>query len=641
MFVAIPYFYIYGRDLCLAGYRWTDLPRVYSLNLLLLPVVLAGVFASLKQIITGKKTAFRRTPKIENHTRTPLSYIFLQWLIFSYLLIFTVIDIVTEQYTHALFCGFNLIFLTYGLTVLVPMPDSLSDLNYYLRGFTKKARIAIPLLIILIFLLIMGTTQCTNKITPNTNESLGYMVGIWNNAEFEKPVKEWSDAAIKYGNKNSVIDLVIAQAQTDGFVSLKFPFKSKGVLYSDAPTDLVEKYLDQFESEGIKVILSIQPLNADINELIGIVLSRYNHHKNIIGINVDMEWKKSGTPYHVSNEERDSWLKEIKKYNKNYKLFLTYFKDYTYFPDDHPDIVVLYDGEMDTQTNLLRQYQELAKHYKNTGIYTGYLSSTPPVASLERIIHAVPNTRYILHTYDVFNERKLVIFEMDDVQVDWLESISIDLIDLHIEKKVPVICSVIPENLNNPDVGDGYLPFYLKKVSDHYSDLVEIGQHGYTHSESERFRGMSYEAQKKIIEKGLQIMISVGIKPSTFVPPYGSLDSNTVKVSKDLGFQKIINLYSESSSDETIILSVSNISLISGEGNDLAVKTPAQIMEEIDQVESSDIIILYHIYDFQKDRKIKLMELANVLDVLKNSQKYVFITARERKEYFVNQGIRK
>lgn len=140
MFVAIPYFYIYGRDLCLAGYRWTDLPRVYSLNLLLLPVVLAGVFASLKQIITGEKTAFRRTPKIENRTRTPLSYIFLQWLFFSYLLIFTVIDIAIGRYDHALFCGFNLIFQTYGLTVLIPICDSLSDLNYYLRGFTKKAR---------------------------------------------------------------------------------------------------------------------------------------------------------------------------------------------------------------------------------------------------------------------------------------------------------------------------------------------------------------------------------------------------------------------------------------------------------------------------------------------------------------------
>ena len=134
MFIAIPYFYIYGRDLRLAGYRWIDLPRVYSLNLLLLPVVLAGVFASLKQVITGGKTAFRRTPKIENRTRTPLSYIFLQWLIFSYLLIFTVIDIATGQYIHAFFCGFNLIFQTYGLIVLIPIPDTLSDLNYYLGG---------------------------------------------------------------------------------------------------------------------------------------------------------------------------------------------------------------------------------------------------------------------------------------------------------------------------------------------------------------------------------------------------------------------------------------------------------------------------------------------------------------------------
>ena len=495
-----------------------------------------------------------------------------------------------------------------------------------------KARIGIPLLIILIFLLIMGTTQCSKKVNPNTNEYLDYLVGVWNNAEFTKPAKEWSDVAIKYGSNNSVIDLVVAQAQTDGFVSLKFPFKSTGVLYSNISTDLVENYLDQFESEGIKVILSIQPLNVDINKLIKIVFSRYNHHKNILGINVDMEWKKSGTTYHVSNEERDSWLKEIKKYNNNYKLFLTYFEDHTYFPDDHPDIVILYDGEMNTQTNLLRQYQELAEHYSNTGIYTGYLTSIPPVASLERIIHAAPNTKYILHTYDVFSERKLVLFDMDDVQVDWLEAISIDLIDLHIGKEVPVLCGVIPENLDNPDIGNGYLPIYLKGVSDHYYDLVEMAQHGYTHSESEKFGEMSYEEQKDIIERGYQTMISAGIKPSTFVPPYGSLDNNAIEVLKDLGFQNIIDLYSGISSNELLIVSGPDISLMSGEGNDLRVKTPEQIMEEIDQAESSDIIILYHIYDFQRESENKLMDFAHVLDVLKNSGKYVFITPRQYKD---------
>jgi peptidoglycan/xylan/chitin deacetylase (PgdA/CDA1 family) len=499
-----------------------------------------------------------------------------------------------------------------------------------------KRRIVAALLVVLIIVIMIVTTQCTDNSKPSTKDASSYVVGVWNNAEFSKPASEWTNAAKKYGSENGLIDLTVAQAQVDGFVSLKFPFKSRGVLYSATSTDLVEKYLSKFESEGIQVILSIQPLNADIKQIIGIVLSRYSSHKNIIGINVDIEWKESGTPYHVSNEERDIWLKEIKKYNNNYKLFLTYFKDYTYFPDDHPDIVILYDGEAHTQTKLLSQYQELAKHYSTTGIYTGYLTSIPPAASVEQIINAAPNTKYIIHTYDVFSERRLVIFQMDDVQVDWLESLSIDLINLHIEKKVPVLCSVIPNNLNNPDVGGGYLPIYLKNVSDNYSDLAEIGQHGYTHSDSERLQGMSYEEQKEIIERGLQILGSLGIKPSTFVPPFGSVDNTTVKVTKDLGFQNIIDLYSGLSSNGMLILN-DYISFTSREGNNLTIKTPEQIMGEIDQKEASGcIIVLYQFHDFQRDSENKLIEFANILDVLKNSGKYVFITPRQYKEYFAN-----
>jgi cellulose synthase (UDP-forming) len=67
---AVPYYYLYGRDLTQCGYRWTDLARVYALNLLLLPVNLAGVILSLWQILTGRKAAFGRTPKIEGRTAT-------------------------------------------------------------------------------------------------------------------------------------------------------------------------------------------------------------------------------------------------------------------------------------------------------------------------------------------------------------------------------------------------------------------------------------------------------------------------------------------------------------------------------------------------------------------------------------------
>ncbi len=482
-------------------------------------------------------------------------------------------------------------------------------------------------------------TQCTDNSKTNTdNSSSSYVVGIWNSAEFSKPAEEWSNAAKSFGGENGIIDLVVAQAHDNGLVHLPFPFENRGLLYSTASTDYVEMYLSQFETEGLKVILSIQPLRADVKEIIGIFLSRYSNHNNILGINVDIEWKESGTPNHVSNEERDTWLSEIKRYNTNYKLFITYFKDYTYFPDDHPDLVILFDGEADTQTNLLKQYNDLAKHYGSTGIYTGYSSSIPPIASSEQITSAAPNTKYIIHTYDVFSNRKIVIFQMDDVQVDWLESLSINLINVHIEKQVPVLCSVIPNNLNNPDVGGGFLPTYLKNVNENYSDLVEIGQHGYTHKASERFQGMGYGEQRNAIKKGHQILVSTGIIPATFIPPFGSADNTTVKVAEDLGFQNFVSIFGGLSSNKMLILD-NYLSLTTGEGSNVKIKTPEQIIGEIDhKVSAEPVIVLYQFHDFRVDTENKVLEFANVLEVLKNSGKYLFITPRQYKLFVEKQA---
>ena len=40
---ALPYYLLYARDLCRIGYPAADVLRVYALNLLLIPVNLAGV----------------------------------------------------------------------------------------------------------------------------------------------------------------------------------------------------------------------------------------------------------------------------------------------------------------------------------------------------------------------------------------------------------------------------------------------------------------------------------------------------------------------------------------------------------------------------------------------------------------------
>jgi cellulose synthase/poly-beta-1,6-N-acetylglucosamine synthase-like glycosyltransferase len=124
---AVPYYLLYGRDLRLAGYRWTDLLRVYALNLLLLPVNLAGVLRSLEQAATGRKASFGRTPKIEARTTTPACYIFFHWFILAYIAAAFVIDVSAARYAHAGFELANGGFFFYGFRVFIGWREALAD----------------------------------------------------------------------------------------------------------------------------------------------------------------------------------------------------------------------------------------------------------------------------------------------------------------------------------------------------------------------------------------------------------------------------------------------------------------------------------------------------------------------------------
>lgn len=262
--------------------------------------------------------------------------------------------------------------------------------SYILLGST--------ILFVLIILFFLVFIKAPPKL--NSSEVQRPIEGVWNNCEFNRPAEFWSKEAKEFGGEHGVVDLVVAQAQDQNVSYVPFPSENKDYITSDNGTDKVEPYLKKFDKDGVKVILSLQPNEANVSNLIDKVLKRYGNHKSIIGINVDLEWKLTGTPYHASNEERDIWLKKIQSYNPGFKLFLTYYKDYSYFPNDTRDIIILYDGNADTQDQLMEEYKELASHYTSVGIYTGYNSSTPPTASYDRIMNAAPNTKYILHVID-------------------------------------------------------------------------------------------------------------------------------------------------------------------------------------------------------------------------------------------------
>ena len=125
---ALPYYALYARDLLACGYRWRELPYVYALNLMLLPVNLAGVLRSLQQIITGRKSSFGRTPKIDTRTPTPAVHVLLQFALIAGTVTLAVHYLLAEHYYLALFCAANAGALLAGLVVLIGVPAACADL---------------------------------------------------------------------------------------------------------------------------------------------------------------------------------------------------------------------------------------------------------------------------------------------------------------------------------------------------------------------------------------------------------------------------------------------------------------------------------------------------------------------------------
>ncbi|HET9489380.1 MAG TPA: glycosyltransferase, partial [Methylomirabilota bacterium] len=122
-FTALPYYALYARDLWRIGYRAIDILRVYALNLVLIPVNLVGVLSSVQQLVTGKKAAFGRTPKVQGRTAVPGIYLLTQYGILAQWGVGLLRDFVEGRPVHALLTMTNIAFLLYGILAFVgPTP---------------------------------------------------------------------------------------------------------------------------------------------------------------------------------------------------------------------------------------------------------------------------------------------------------------------------------------------------------------------------------------------------------------------------------------------------------------------------------------------------------------------------------------
>ena len=137
---ALPYFLCMTFDLKWLGYRKRDIFQIYGLNLLLLPINIAGTIQSVVQIIGGHKLAFARTPKIQNRTPGPLTYLLIPLVLIVWSIWTLRNDVIQQDITHLILNLINLTMLTFACLAFIGLKQFFVDIFYNLRNFVYIAK---------------------------------------------------------------------------------------------------------------------------------------------------------------------------------------------------------------------------------------------------------------------------------------------------------------------------------------------------------------------------------------------------------------------------------------------------------------------------------------------------------------------
>jgi cellulose synthase/poly-beta-1,6-N-acetylglucosamine synthase-like glycosyltransferase/EAL domain-containing protein (putative c-di-GMP-specific phosphodiesterase class I) len=138
LFISVPYFLAMASDLRLTGYKRTDVFRIYGFNLILLPVNLSGAFSSLLQLLTGEKSAFKRTPKVRDRTTTGVLFLILPWALIALSVYTIVLDVRTERWVNLAFASLNAVLATYAVLSFVGLRNTIADLWAHLRSWLYR-----------------------------------------------------------------------------------------------------------------------------------------------------------------------------------------------------------------------------------------------------------------------------------------------------------------------------------------------------------------------------------------------------------------------------------------------------------------------------------------------------------------------
>jgi len=236
-----------------------------------------------------------------------------------------------------------------------------------------------------------------------------------------------ADMASNFSEETSPAVIWILGYTTNSGCYLNFPNPTPGTSYSKisfASSDKNKKYLDDFDSNGVKVWLQVEPGFADVSTLIDLVLTQYGHYKCVVGFGVDVEWYKTSDDNNnegvaVTDEEAIAWSAKIKTYNDEYLLFTKHWLISKMPPTFRDDIVFVDDSQIfDKMDDMMDEFEDWGKAFTpaKVAFQYGYSSdkkwwknlSNPPKEIGDEILRRCPNTADLywvdFTAYDIWPE---------------------------------------------------------------------------------------------------------------------------------------------------------------------------------------------------------------------------------------------
>ncbi len=172
----------------------------------------------------------------------------------------------------------------------------------------------------------------------------------------------------------------IETPETSTFMPFPAPSGYKGmhdVTFSNK-NGIEETMLTAFDKAGMKVILQVEPGDADVSQLATMILNKYKNHSSVVGFGVDTEWLnawkyKDGRP--ATDIEIQSWLKVVRAVNPNYKLVVKHWLPSHLGSGHIAGVTYVTDTlSLGSYKNAIKEYVAWANYYNGSeiGYQIGY-----------------------------------------------------------------------------------------------------------------------------------------------------------------------------------------------------------------------------------------------------------------------------